>query len=80
VISLFLFLSLCITATGQSPHAVTPGEPGLSTERLGRIGAVMNEHVSKEQMIGIFMIQILPHTNLTYGRQFKQLAYQAISD
>jgi len=34
----------------------------------------------KEQMIGIFMIQILPHTNLTYGSQFRQLAYQAISD
>jgi CubicO group peptidase (beta-lactamase class C family) len=34
----------------------------------------------KEQMIGIFMIQILPHTNLTYGTQFRQLAYQAISD
>jgi CubicO group peptidase (beta-lactamase class C family) len=33
-----------------------------------------------EQMIGIFMIQILPHTNLTYGSQFRQLAYQAISD
>ncbi|HWN98805.1 MAG TPA: serine hydrolase, partial [Blastocatellia bacterium] len=34
----------------------------------------------KEQMIGIFMIQILPHTNLTYGTQFRQLAYQAIAD
>lgn len=34
----------------------------------------------KEQMIGIFMIQILPHTNLTYGSQFRQLAYQASSD
>jgi hypothetical protein len=34
----------------------------------------------REQMIGIFMIQILPHTNLTYGTQFKQLAYQAIAD
>lgn len=34
----------------------------------------------REQMIGIFMIQILPHTNLTYGSQFRQLAYQAISD
>jgi len=34
----------------------------------------------KEQMIGIFMIQILPHTNLTYGTQFRQLAYQAITD
>jgi CubicO group peptidase (beta-lactamase class C family) len=31
----------------------------------------------KEQMI---MIQILPHTNLTYGTQFRQLAYQSISD
>ena len=34
----------------------------------------------KEQMIGIFMIQILPHTSLTFGTQFRQLAYQAISD
>ena len=34
----------------------------------------------KEQMIGVFMIQILPHTNLTYGTQFRQLAYQAIED
>ncbi len=34
----------------------------------------------KEQMIGIFMIQILPHTDLIYGTQFKQLAYQAIVD
>jgi CubicO group peptidase (beta-lactamase class C family) len=34
----------------------------------------------KEQMIGVFMIQILPHTGLTYGNQFRQLAYQAIAD
>jgi CubicO group peptidase (beta-lactamase class C family) len=34
----------------------------------------------KEQMIGVFMVQILPHTNLIYGSQFKQLAYQAIAD
>ena len=34
----------------------------------------------KEQMIGVFMIQILPHTDLIYGTQFKQLAYQAIVD
>ncbi len=34
----------------------------------------------KEQMIGVFMIQILPHTGLTYGSQFRQLAYQAIAD
>ncbi len=34
----------------------------------------------KEQMLGVFMIQILPHTDLPYGNQFKQLAYQAIAD
>ena len=34
----------------------------------------------KEEMIGIFLVQILPHTNLTYGSEFKQLAYQAIAD
>lgn len=34
----------------------------------------------QEQMIGIFMVQILPHTGLTYGSEFKQLAYQAIND
>lgn len=34
----------------------------------------------KEQMIGVFMVQILPHTGLTYGSQFRQLAYQAIAD
>ncbi|MBK8313643.1 MAG: beta-lactamase family protein [Acidobacteria bacterium] len=34
----------------------------------------------KEEMIGIFLVQILPHTNLTYRGEFKQLAYQAIAD
>jgi CubicO group peptidase (beta-lactamase class C family) len=34
----------------------------------------------QEQMIGVFMVQILPHTGLTYGSEFKQLAYQAITD
>ncbi len=34
----------------------------------------------KEEMIGVFMVQILPHTGLTYGNEFKQLAYQAIAD
>ncbi|MBI4903658.1 MAG: beta-lactamase family protein [Acidobacteria bacterium] len=34
----------------------------------------------KEKMVGVFMVQILPHTNLTFGSQFKQLAYQAIND
>jgi CubicO group peptidase (beta-lactamase class C family) len=34
----------------------------------------------KEQMFGIFLVQILPHTGLTYGTDFKQLAYQAIAE
>ncbi len=34
----------------------------------------------QEQMIGVFMIQILPSTDLTYRKEFKQLAYQAIVD
>ena len=29
-------------------------------------------------MIFVYMINILPHTGLTYGRQFGILAYQAI--
>jgi hypothetical protein len=31
-------------------------------------------------MIGIYMVQILPHDNLLYGDTFKRLAYQAIAD
>ncbi|MBI3683263.1 MAG: beta-lactamase family protein [Acidobacteria bacterium] len=34
----------------------------------------------KEQMVGVFMINILPHTNLPYGSEFKLLAYQSIAD
>ena len=34
----------------------------------------------KEQMIGVFMVQILPHTDSAYRKEFKQLAYQAIVD
>jgi CubicO group peptidase (beta-lactamase class C family) len=33
-----------------------------------------------EELIGIFMVQILPHTNLQYGTEFKNLAYQSIVD
>ena len=33
-----------------------------------------------EEMIGVFMVQILPHSGLTYGDEFKRLAYQAIAD
>jgi CubicO group peptidase (beta-lactamase class C family) len=34
----------------------------------------------QEQLIGIFMIQILPHTGLEYGSEFRVLTYQAIAD
>jgi CubicO group peptidase (beta-lactamase class C family) len=34
----------------------------------------------KEDMVTVFMIQILPHDRLTYGGEFKTLAYQAIAD
>ena len=34
----------------------------------------------KEDMVTIFMIQILPHEGLTYGSEFKTLAYQSIVD
>lgn len=34
----------------------------------------------KEELIGIFMIQILPHTGLEYGSEFRVMTYQAIVD
>ena len=34
----------------------------------------------QEQLIGIYMVQILPHTGLTFGNEFKILAYQSIAD
>lgn len=34
----------------------------------------------QEDLIGIFMIQILPHTGLEYGAEFRVLTYQAVSD
>jgi CubicO group peptidase (beta-lactamase class C family) len=34
----------------------------------------------KEGLIGIYMVQILPHAGLRYGEMFKQLVYQAIAD
>ena len=34
----------------------------------------------KEELIGIYMIQILPHTGLQYGTEFRSFTYQAISD
>ncbi len=33
-----------------------------------------------EEMVTIFMVQILPYRGLSYGREFKRLAYQAIVD
>ena len=34
----------------------------------------------EEEMVGVFMIQILPHGGLPYGTEFRNLAYQAIVD
>ena len=34
----------------------------------------------QEELIGIFMIQILPHDGLQYGSEFRVLTYQAIAD
>lgn len=34
----------------------------------------------QEELIGIYMIQILPHTGLEYGSEFRVLTYQAITD
>lgn len=34
----------------------------------------------QEELIGVFMIQILPHTGLEYGSEFRTLTYQAIAD
>ncbi|MCH8334005.1 beta-lactamase family protein [Candidatus Sumerlaeota bacterium] len=34
----------------------------------------------KEDLIGIFMVQIIPHTGLNFGTEFKLLTYQAIAD
>lgn len=34
----------------------------------------------KEEMVTIFMVQILPYRGLSYGQKFKRLAYQAIAD
>ncbi len=33
-----------------------------------------------EDMIGVYMVQIIPHGGLRYGNMFKQYAYQAIVD
>lgn len=34
----------------------------------------------EEEMVTIFMVQILPYRGVAYGREFKRLAYQAIVD
>ncbi len=34
----------------------------------------------QEKLIGVYMVQILPHTGLRYGETFKNLAYQAVAD
>jgi CubicO group peptidase (beta-lactamase class C family) len=34
----------------------------------------------QEELVGVFMIQILPHTGLEYGSEFRVLTYQSIAD
>jgi CubicO group peptidase (beta-lactamase class C family) len=34
----------------------------------------------EEELIGVYMIQILPHTGLDYGTEFRSFTYQAIVD
>ncbi len=34
----------------------------------------------KEDLAGVFMVQIIPHRGLRYGGEFKHLTYQAIAD
>ncbi len=34
----------------------------------------------KEELIGLFMVQVLPHTGLQFGTEFKNLVYQSIVD
>lgn len=34
----------------------------------------------EEELIGVYMVQILPHSGLTYGVQFRRLVYSAIVD
>ena len=61
-----------------------PGETGVigskGTYRWGGAAGTRFWIDPKEAMIGVYMVQILPHTGLTYGHEFKRLAYQAIVD
>jgi len=34
----------------------------------------------QEDLVGVFMVQIIPHRGLRYGTEFKHLTYQAIDD
>jgi len=60
---------------GKSGSASSPGE-----YRWGGAAGTQFWIDPEEEMIGIYMVQILPHNGLSYGRMFKQLAYQAIVD
>ena len=63
------------------------GSPGLSGA-LGSVGEYSWGGAAgtrfwidpAEEMVGLFMVQILPHTGITLGTEFKNLAYQAIID
>jgi len=50
--SMFVLVLLAGGAVGQGVRSVAPNGTGLSSERLDRIGAVMNEHVAKGHIAG----------------------------
>ncbi len=63
------------TDPGTSGDAVSAGAYGWGGAAGTRV--VMDP---KEDLIVIYMVQILPHTRLRYGNMFAQYAYQAIAD
>jgi CubicO group peptidase (beta-lactamase class C family) len=64
--------------------SIAPGEAGMmgSAGEYNWGGAAGTRFWidPQEDLIGIFMIQILPHTGLEYGSEFRVLTYQAIAD
>lgn len=61
-----------------------PGQTGITgTKGEYRWGGAAGTRFwidPKEEMVTIFMVQILPYRGLSYGQEFKRLAYQAIVD
>jgi CubicO group peptidase (beta-lactamase class C family) len=57
------------------------GEPGSEGEyNWGGAAGTRFWIDPKEELFGVFMVNILPHTARTFGQQFRQLTYQALVD